>query len=234
MLAAGSFRPAPSASALSHRKIHINIPASSVRVRTNLVRVMHRPLSLLPLKPGQMNDHVDADAGCPTFAKLRACRRMGIGVKHEPLSQFSRYPTWARNGCPILSRLHRERVGYSREARTSFGGAGLQPCHLYPKRKRASAPEGFVSAGSLLLQSTLNRRNYLRRIRCRRRLKPVHRLAVATDQKLRKVPLDLAAEVRIGRLIRQVLVQRCLVCAQQPRPSTSSGRSRGTCDCRRF
>ena len=54
------------------------------------------------------------------------------------------------------------------------------------------------------------------------RLEPGNHVAIRTDQKLGEVPLDVAAGLRMGRLVGQELIQRRLVVALAPKLSTSS------------
>src|ERR1700722_9819050 len=72
---------------------------------------------------------------------------------------------------------------------------------------------GQPASDLLRRQRLLDRRRHFGRIRRYFRLKPRHDLPVATDQKLREVPLDVAARRRIRRLVRQILIQRRRVVA---------------------
>ena len=66
----------------------------------------------------------------------------------------------------------------------------------------------------------------LGRIRRHCRLEAFHRFAVAVEEKLGKVPLDVAADLGIAGLIRQKCIQRCLIPAPPPILSTSSEKTR--------
>ena len=73
---------------------------------------------------------------------------------------------------------------------------------------------GQIDQAQLLLQRSLNRPCHLRRIRRDVGLKPRHRLAAAIEEKLGEVPLDVAADGRVRRLVGQKYIERRLVVAQ--------------------
>src|ERR1700730_2031661 len=62
-------------------------------------------------------------------------------------------------------------------------------------------------------QRTLNRGGHFRRVRSYLGLEARKNLPVRSDQKLRKIPLNISAGLRIRRLVRQKLIQRRLVVA---------------------
>src|ERR1700684_3391311 len=67
---------------------------------------------------------------------------------------------------------------------------------------------------TLLSERSFDGSRNLGRVGSNRRFEAFHRLAVAVEQKLGKVPLDIAANLRVYRLIRQEGIEGSLIFTQ--------------------
>src|ERR1700688_1000570 len=95
-------------------------------------------------------------------------------------------------------------------AKRMWRSHGKSPRHTHAKTTKLRTANGLTLQRS---QRTLNRGGHFRRVRSYLRLKAREDLPVRSDQKLRKIPLNISAGLRIRRFVRQKLIQRRLVVA---------------------